>query len=112
MASRWPGEVCSSTPNRGRADTIQFCRYAALVAARGGVPVLTVQPPVERLMHSLAVVKSGIAEVLTIGEALVRSDVNFDCECPLMSLPEVFGTTVETTLGMVHISAPMQQISR
>jgi len=54
--------------------------------------VLQVQPPAERLMRSLAVVRSGQAEVIPLGEKPPR----FDLECPLMSLPAVFGTTVET----------------
>ncbi len=103
---RWQGEPLDGRrvllhAEQGLGDTIQFCRYAALVAARGGVPVLAVQEPVERLMHSLAVVKSGAAEVMSLGRGLVQSrvpfdGVRFDCEYPLMSLPAIFGTTVET----------------
>ena len=77
---------------QGLGDTIQFCRYAALIALHGGFPVLQVQARVERLMRSLAVVRSGNAEVCLLGAA--PSD--FDLECPLMSLPALFGTTVDT----------------
>ena len=61
---RWHGEPLDGRrvllhAEQGLGDTIQFCRYAALVAARGGVPVLQVQAPVERLMRSLAVVRAG-----------------------------------------------------
>ncbi len=52
---------------QGLGDTIQFCRYATLVAARGGVPILQVQPAVERLMRSLAVVRCGWAETALLG---------------------------------------------
>ena len=94
---RWGGEALDGRrvllhAEQGLGDTIQFCRYATLVAARGGVPVLQVQAPVERLLRSLAVVRSGLAEVSILGGALP----SFDCECPLMSLPAVFGTTVDT----------------
>ncbi len=81
---------------QGLGDTIQFCRYAVMVAARGGLPVLAVQEPVKRLMQSLAVVRGGAAQVVSLGAALSSTRAAFDCECPLMSLPAVFGTTLET----------------
>lgn len=94
---RWQGEALHGQrvllhAEQGLGDTIQFCRYAALVAARGGVPVLEVQAPVERLMRSLDVVRNGPAEVSTLGQQAPP----FDLECPLMSLPAVFATTVDT----------------
>jgi tetratricopeptide (TPR) repeat protein len=86
------GERVLLHAEQGLGDTIQFCRYAALVAARGGAPVLEVQPPAERLMRSLAVVRSGLAETA----AMDAGAAEFDLECPLMSLPAVFGTTIGT----------------
>jgi tetratricopeptide (TPR) repeat protein len=98
---RWNGEELDGErvllhAEQGLGDTIQFCRYAALVAARGGVPILEVQPAAERLMRTIpvvgAVVRAGLAETAVMD----ANAVEFDCECPLMSLPAVFGTTVET----------------
>jgi tetratricopeptide (TPR) repeat protein len=94
---RWYGEPLKGRrvllhAEQGLGDTIQFCRYATLVAARGGLPILEVQEPVSRLMHSLAVVGAGLAQVNVCGQ----NPPDFDLECPLMSLPAVFGTTVET----------------
>jgi tetratricopeptide (TPR) repeat protein len=66
---------------QGLGDTIQFCRYAAMVAARGGVPVLEVQPAAERLMRSLAVVRAGLAETAVMD----ANAAEFDSECPMMS---------------------------
>ncbi len=93
---RWNGEKLHGQrillhAEQGLGDTIQFCRYAALVAARGGVPILEVQPATERLMRSLPVVRAGQAETAVLG-----TEQQFDRECPLMSLPAVFRTTVET----------------
>jgi tetratricopeptide (TPR) repeat protein len=94
---RWRGEELKGErvllhAEQGLGDTIQFCRYAALVAARGGLPILQVQPACERLMQSLAVVRAGLAET-----AVLDADpLEFDLECPLLSLPAVFRTTVET----------------
>ena len=99
---RWCGETLHGErvllhAEQGLGDTIQFCRYAALVAARGGVPILQVQPAAERLMHSLsarspAVVRAGLAETAVLG----ADPAEFDLECPLLSLPAVFRTTVDT----------------
>ena len=94
---RWQGEWLEGRrillhAEQGLGDTIQFCRYATLVAARGGYPVLQVQPPVERLLRSLPVVRDGFAEVALLG----ANPPEFDLECPLMSLPAVFSTTVDT----------------
>jgi len=95
---RWHGQTLNGErillhAEQGLGDTIQFCRYASLVAARGGFPILQVQPPVERLIRSLEVVRFGRAEVTLLG----AEPPAFDLECPLMSLPAVFQTTLETT---------------
>jgi tetratricopeptide (TPR) repeat protein len=81
---------------QGLGDTLQFCRYAALVAARGGVPILEVQPPAERLLRSLEVVRSGRAATSALASGARQPEENFDCECPLLSLPAAFRTTVES----------------
>jgi len=96
---RWQGDPLEGKrillhAEQGLGDTIQFCRYATLVAARGGVPILEVQPAAERLMRSLPVVRAGLAQTAQLGAGRGRPE--FDFECPLMSLPAVFGTTVET----------------
>ena len=94
---RWQGEPLEGRrvllhAEQGLGDTIQFCRYAMLVAARGGVAILQVQTAVERLMRSLPVVRCGQAETALLG----AKPPQFDLECPLLSLPAVFATTVET----------------
>jgi tetratricopeptide (TPR) repeat protein len=81
---------------QGLGDTIQFCRYAALVVARGGVPILEVQAPAERLLRSLEVVRSGQAEIGILSGSARRREENFDLECPLLSLPAAFRTTVDS----------------
>ena len=94
---RWRGEPLSGSrillhAEQGLGDTIQFCRYAELVVARGGRVILQSQRAAARLMQSLAVVRSGLAEVAILGQ----TPPAFELECPLMSLPAVFGTTVGT----------------
>jgi len=94
---RWRGEALDGKrvllhAEQGLGDTIQFCRYAAMVAARGGTVLLQVQQPVERLMGSLAVVRGGRAETALLD----GQSPEFDLECPLLSLPAVFRTMVDT----------------
>lgn len=74
---------------QGFGDTIQFARYATLVAQRGARVILECQVPgLRRLLHSL----EGVVEVVVAGENLP----SFDCHLPLMSLPLLFGTALET----------------
>jgi len=94
---RWRGEPLRGRrillhAEQGLGDTIQFSRYLTLVAARGGVPILEVQEPVARLMASLPPVRAGLAQIALLGQ----QPPPFDIECPLLSLPAAFGTTVGT----------------
>ena len=73
---------------QGFGDTIQFARYAPLVASLGAKVVLEVHPELVSLMTSLA----GVSELISRGDPLPR----FDLHCPLLSLPLAFGTTLET----------------
>jgi hypothetical protein len=90
---RWHGEPLRGArillhAEQGLGDTLQFIRYVPLVQAAGGVVILEVQ---DRLM-SLAAEIPGVVEVVSWGAALPP----FDCHCPLLSLPLVFETTLET----------------
>ncbi|PMS21705.1 sulfotransferase [Trinickia dabaoshanensis] len=73
---------------QGLGDTLQFCRYATLVAKQGARVVLEVQPELERLLAGLA----GVDELVRAGEPLPA----FDYHCPLLSLPLALGTSVST----------------
>ena len=73
---------------KGLGDTLQFCRYAGLVAAQGATVLLEVQPTLKSLLGSL----QGPARVLAKGDELP----DFDCHCPLLSLPLAFDTRVDT----------------
>jgi tetratricopeptide (TPR) repeat protein len=73
---------------QGLGDTIQFCRYALLAQARGARVVMSAQGPLRRLLGTLG------PDIEVIGSDEVPGD--FDCHCPMMSLPLAFGTTLET----------------
>ncbi|HTJ91836.1 MAG TPA: tetratricopeptide repeat-containing glycosyltransferase family protein [Pararobbsia sp.] len=74
---------------QGFGDTIQFCRYAIMVAALGAAVVLEVQPALKRL---IAESFKGIAHVVGSDEAVPACDF----ATPLMSLPLAFETTANT----------------
>lgn len=74
---------------QGLGDTIQFCRYAIMVASLGAAVVLEVQPSLKALMaQSLR----GIAQVIATGEP----GPHCDFATPLMSLPLAFETDANT----------------
>ena len=74
---------------QGLGDTIQFCRFAKLVAAKGASAVLlSVPTALETLMASL----DGVTRVLKNGQPLPATDYY----CPLPSLPLVFDTSLAT----------------
>jgi tetratricopeptide (TPR) repeat protein len=73
---------------QGFGDTIQFVRYAPLVAERGARVVLEVQRELVRLLTGI----KGVDAVIGRGEALPH----FDLHCPLISLPLAFATEQAT----------------
>lgn len=73
---------------QGYGDTIQFSRYAELVAARGATVLLEV----EQALAPLAAGLDGVSKVLIKGDALPA----FDYHCPLMSLPLAFRTELDS----------------
>jgi Flp pilus assembly protein TadD len=75
-------------PEGGYGDTIQFVRYAPLVAARGGQVVVGCVPELFRLLQTV----EGISELDLAGPALPV----FQVHCPMLSLPRVLKTTAET----------------
>ena len=73
---------------QGLGDTIQFCRYVTLAAARGATIILETPPSLVSLLKTL----EGASEVIATGNPLPP----FDYHCPLVSLPRAFKTTVAT----------------
>lgn len=69
---------------QGLGDTLQFCRYARLVSAAGARVILEVPRTLSGLLGTL----EGVAQCVTRGSSLPE----FDCHCPLLSLPLAFRT--------------------
>ena len=90
--AEWKGEGVSGRTvliyaEQGFGDTIQFVRYAPLMARRGGRVIVECQPELKDLFMSV----EGVQQVVAKGEALPRLDLHI----PMLSLPHVFGTTLE-----------------
>jgi Flp pilus assembly protein TadD len=72
---------------QGLGDTLQFCRYLPLIDPRHKV-VFEVQAPLVDLMRQLP----GVDAAIACGDPLP----DFDAHCPIMSLPLVFETALDT----------------
>ena len=79
---------------QGFGDAIQFIRYAPWVTARGGHVSVLCQPELRRLFKGCETIE----RLFTTPEEAT----DFDVQCPLMSLPAIFRTTLET----VPVSTP------
>ncbi len=106
---RWDGSALDGRkiclhPEQGIGDTIQFVRYVPVVANRGGKVILQCQPALCRLFASLA----GIENVVGAGEPPPDCDVH----CPLLSLPLVFGTRMETIPAAIPYLKADGELSR
>ena len=73
---------------QGLGDTIQFIRYAPLVARRGGRVVVTCARTLSRILATCP----GVDRVIIAGDPLPE----FACHAPVMSLPAILGTTLQT----------------
>lgn len=84
---------------QGLGDTLQFARYAPLVAALGAHVVLEVQRPLHRLLAATA----GVEVVIAAGDPVPRTDYR----CPLLSLPLAFETRIDSIpLPETYVVAP------
>jgi tetratricopeptide (TPR) repeat protein len=89
----WNGDALAGATlllhaEQGLGDTLQFVRYAHLAAGCCGNVLLQCQPQIAGILRSVR----GLARVLPRGEPLPP----FDAHLPLMSLPRIFRTTLES----------------
>jgi tetratricopeptide (TPR) repeat protein len=86
--------------DEGLGDTIQFSRYATMVAKRGARVILEVQDAVHPLLSGIEGVTLCLPKTGTVLP-------EFDLHCPLSSLPLAFGTRLETIPAAVsYLQAP------
>jgi tetratricopeptide (TPR) repeat protein len=89
----WRGEPLAGKTillhaEQGFGDTLQFIRYVPLVKERAATVILIIQPQL------IALLQPQWPDVQMLADA--KSLPAFDVHCPLMSLPLVFNTTLET----------------
>jgi hypothetical protein len=100
----WRGETAIAgktillCAEQGMGDTIQFVRYAPLIAALGAKVLLGVYRPLVGLMASVPGVSAVIADGGTLPE--------FDLYCMLLSLPFLFGTELASIPSQVPYIRP------
>ncbi|MDE1148554.1 MAG: tetratricopeptide repeat protein [Azospirillaceae bacterium] len=106
----WRGEAMPEATvllhaEQGFGDTLHFCRYVPLAAARCGRVVLEVPKPLVHLLQgSPALLVTGNVEIVARGTALPA----FDLHCPLLSLPLALGTRMETVPADVpYLAVPV-----
>ncbi|WP_246791279.1 tetratricopeptide repeat protein [Bradyrhizobium commune] len=88
----------------GLGDALHFVRYLPMVTALGGRIILQVQPALEELLRQLTDVT-----VIARGEVLPA----FDLQVPLMSLPRIFGTTLDNLPADVpYLHPDREKLSR
>jgi tetratricopeptide (TPR) repeat protein len=87
---------------QGYGDTLQFCRYASLVASLGAEVTLEVQSPLVSTLRSLNGVR-----VIATGES--RPDVDYHCS--LMSLPAILKTELSSLPNSVpYLAADVDKV--
>jgi len=102
-SKRWRGEPLAGRrimihAEQGLGDTIQFARYLPLLAARGAEVYVELPKTLRGLIGAMPGVRATYAQGETLPE--------FDFNCPMMSLPLEFGTTLETVPAAVPYLAP------
>ncbi len=90
---------------QGLGDTIQFARYAPLVARMGATVVLEAPPELAGLLRRLA----GVAAVVERGAPLPA----FDLHCPMGSLPLALATEADSIPAAIpYLTASAQRIAQ
>jgi hypothetical protein len=87
---------------QGLGDTIQFIRYAAVARERGARVVLGCPKPLLRILRSCRFLDRLVEEITPA--------LDFDVYCPLMSLPGVLKTTLESVPAEVPYLFASQEL--
>lgn len=99
----WQGEPLEDRTllihcEQGLGDTLQFIRYVALAKQRAKRIVVRCPKRLVNLLHCLSDIDQLVSEDGPLPQ--------FDCHAPLLSLPRIFGTTLQTVPAHVpYLSA-------
>jgi tetratricopeptide (TPR) repeat protein len=92
------GKLIVLHSEQGLGDTIQFVRYARMLSAAGAVVILLCEPELERLL------KGQLGMQVVTSDGFSRPQATW--QCPLMSLPRIFGTTLANVPARVPYINP------
>jgi tetratricopeptide (TPR) repeat protein len=95
---RWDGSPLAGRTillhfEQGLGDTLQFIRYAPLVKQSGGRVIVECQEALQQVLSSAP----GVDQLIVQGQPLPE----FDVQAPLMSLPSILGTTLDTVPAQI-----------
>ncbi|MHB9117893.1 MAG: tetratricopeptide repeat protein [Burkholderiales bacterium] len=99
-----PGKTLLIYPEQGLGDSIHFVRYAALAAPYFEKIILLCNNNLKQLFQTI----SGVDVVISEGEVLPH----FDYRIPLLSLPGLLGTTLETIPANIPYIFPDYGLSK
>ncbi|MCL1466815.1 tetratricopeptide repeat protein [Argonema galeatum] len=104
----WDGSTLESGTillhaEQGFGDTIQFIRYAPLVAQLVGHVIVECHQPLVKLLTTVTAIEKVVARETTLPE--------FDVQAPLLSLPYILGTTLETLPAQIPYLSPLEPLS-
>jgi tetratricopeptide (TPR) repeat protein len=108
---QWLGESIDGArillhAEQGLGDTLQFVRYAPMVAARGAKVILEAPAELRRLIENM--MRGTTAQVVTRGSNLP----DFDWQSPLLSLPLVFSTDLASIPAPIPYLQAEPQLTR
>lgn len=106
---RWEGSPVEGKTllihaEQGTGDTLQFIRYAPLVAKHGATIVVECQPEVVELVAGV----EGVSKVVRQGNRFPE----FDFQISTLSLPRMFGTEVESIPEFKYLKPPKRPATR
>jgi tetratricopeptide (TPR) repeat protein len=87
---------------QGLGDALQFSRYVPLLAEQGAKVILEVQRPLISLLASV----KGVERIVAKSETPPSADFHI----PLLSLPHIFGTTLESVPASVPYITPPETL--
>jgi tetratricopeptide (TPR) repeat protein len=91
---------------QGLGDCIQFVRYASLIKDRGGRVLVMCPSVLTRLFKTMNAID------LVIPDDTKSSPPDYDYHAPMLSLPMLLGTTLDTVPNTVpYLFAPVDQIA-
>lgn len=100
----FPGQTLVVYNEQGLGDDIQFCRYLPYLKSLGGTVLFITQRSLLPVMSTLY----GVEQVFEMSAATHQALKQHDWFIPLMSLPYIFNTTLDSIPNQTpYLSAPL-----